>query len=310
MSCGAVKIKQAAWAALVLVLLLETLGEAHALALRGPSAEMLFEDLPLVRAPGAGRPTGSIKLANTGDEPIEVLMRLALTGPGMLKDGYESARDPSWARLARPRLKIPPGKEAESALLVGLPPDPSLSGGRFQLEWIGEASAASGARLELRSRVLMNVETDGAKLLSARRRARGKGQVQFSLSPPEGRLDNVPLGRKVDLQELGLKVKVVNQSQNANDFGMSLSIDTLDSKKIEEGFAPAPNPDFLKPASPVVSVASDSVGEARFSLEIPDQGRYRGRAWVFFIHVDPLQAGEGSAKDFRLFVKTAKGAAM
>jgi hypothetical protein len=114
----------------------------------------------------------------------------------------------------------------------------------------------------------------------------------------------------VDLRELGLKLKLANPNQKQMTFGVSSFIDTLDSKKIEEGFAPAPNPNFLKPASPVVSVAGDSVVEARFSLEIPDQGRYRGRAWVFSIHVDPLEAAEGSAKDFRLFVKTAGEAAM
>jgi len=303
--------RRAAWAAaLMTVLLLGTLGDAHALALRGPSAEMIFEDIPLGRAPGAGRPTGTIKLANTGDEPIEVVMRLSQTGPGGLKDGYEAARDPSWARLAPARLKIPPGQEAESALLVGIPSDRSLSGGRFQLDWVGVASAPSGARLELRSRVLLNVATAGARLLEARRGARGKGQVDFSLSPTEGRLDKVPLGRKVDLREFGLKFKLANPERSGMMFGLSSYIDTLDSKKLEQGFAPAPNPNFLKPASPVVSVGPDSVGEAQFFLEIPDQRRYRGRAWVFCIHVDPLEAGEGSAKDFRLFVRTKGEEAM
>lgn len=310
MSLRAVRGSPAVGAVLLLALLSQTLSKAHALALRGPSQEMAFEGLPLGRAPDAGRPTGTIKLANTGDEPVEVVMRLTPAVSGGLKDGYEAARDASWARLSPEKLRIPPGKEGESALLVGLPPDPSLSGGRFQFEWIGEASAASGARLELRSKVLLKVAADGASQLEARRRARGKGTVDFGLSPPEGRLEKVPLGRKVDLREFGLKIKLVNPNQYGMPFGVSSSIDTLVSKKLEEGFALAPNPNFLKPASPVVSVGPDSVGEARFFLEIPDQRRYRGRAWVFFIHVDPLEAGAGSAKDFRLFVTTKGEGAM
>jgi hypothetical protein len=59
-----------------------------------------------------------------------------------------------------------------------------------------------------------------------------------------------------------------------------------------------------------VPVGPDSVGEARFFLEIPDQRRYRGRAWVFCIHVDPLEAGADSAKDFRLYVTTKGEEAM
>jgi len=63
MSCRVANRKQAAWAALMPVLLL---GKAHALALRGPSAEISFSDLPLGRTSGAGR-------------RIEVAMRPALT---------------------------------------------------------------------------------------------------------------------------------------------------------------------------------------------------------------------------------------
>jgi len=300
--------RRAAWATLMFALLWSARDEAHALALRGPSADMRISSIPLGRASGAGRPMGKVTVANTGDEPVEVVMRLAATRPVELKDGYEPAPELSWARLTRTRLKIPPGAEGESPLLVALPPDRSLLGGQYQLEWIGEASAPSGARLELRSRVLLDVvPEDGAP---AQVRRAGQGALNFALSPPEGRLEKVPLGRKKDLRELGLKVKLENMDQRAVSFRLSLSIDTLDNKNHEEGFEPAPNPHFLKPASPVVSVGPDSVGEARFFLQIPDERRYRGRSWIFVVHVEPLEADEAAAKDFRLLVRTQQEAAM
>jgi len=310
MDRSGVGLKREAWAALVLALLLTTSGEALGLALRGPSAEMLLDGLPLGQAKRESRPMDAIRLVNTGDEPIEVVMHLAVARPESLKDGYEPAPDVSWAKLDRSMLRIPPGKEGESALLIAIPRDRSLMGGRFQLEWVGEASAPSGARLELRSHVLMHVETEGSRLLETRRQAGGKGASGFSLSPLDARLEKVPLGRKVDLRELGLKLKLANPNEQQMTFGLSSFVDILDKTRQEEGFAPAANPNFLKPASPLVRVAADSVAEARFSLEIPDERRYRGRSWVFVVRVEPLDAGDSEAKDFRLYVTTKGEEAM
>lgn len=306
--------KESLWALLYLALMFAALGKTHALAFRGPPAEMSLSDIPIGRAfdaAGRRRPMGFVRVTNTGDEPIELHMRLAATRPENLKDGYEPLGDLSWVSLARPRLKIPPGQEGESSVLVSLPDDKNLLGGQFELEWIGEARSPDGAELGLRSKLLLRVARDDARSLEARRKTRGKGVARFMLSPPEGMAENVPLGRRLDLRELGVALKLINPNPQEAAFVLtSFSIDTLDIKQFEEGFSPGPNPNFLRPASPVVSVGPDGVGEARFFLKIPDQHRYRNRSWVFAVKVEPLGAGDAAAKDFRLLVTTQREAAM
>lgn len=300
-----------AWALLALVALLSTLGQAHALALRGPPAEMSIEDIPIGRASGAGL-LGTVKVANTGGEPIEVEMSLAAAGPGDLIDGYELAKNLSWVKLVKPKLKIAPGAEGESPLQIALPKDHDLLGGQFQLEWVGEAKGPDGSKLGLHSQVLLNVAPHDEEMIAlARRRIRDKAALVFELSSRSGKAEAVPLGRKVDLRSLGVKLKLINANAQAVTFAVFPAKEALDDSQdggedgiAEPGFSPSPNPNFLTLASPVVQVPADGIGEAQIFLEIPDQKRYRGRRWVFDVRVELLEADKPTARDFRLTVKT------
>jgi hypothetical protein len=302
------------WALWALVALLSTLGQAHALALRGPPAEMSIEDIPLGRASGAGlgsAPLGTIKVTNTGGEPIVVDMRLAAAVPGELKDGYEPATSLSWVKLAKPKLEIAPGGDGESPLLFALPKDRSLMGGQFQLQWVGEAKSRDGSKLGLHSQVLLNVaRKDDDAIGQARRRIREKAPLDFPLSPPNGKVEGVPLGRKVDLRALGVRLKLVNPNAQVVTFAVFPTRESLggetdgDGGSSEPGFSPGPNPNFLTLASPLVSVGPNGIGEAQIFLEIPDQKRYRGRSWIFDVRVELLEASEPAAHDFRLAVRT------
>jgi len=93
------------WAWLMLALSLAALQQAQALAFRGPPAELLLQCSP-GRASHAKQVLGAVSVANTGDEPIDVAMRLVAVGPGELKDGYEPIEKISWLRLSQPLLKI------------------------------------------------------------------------------------------------------------------------------------------------------------------------------------------------------------
>jgi hypothetical protein len=166
--------------------------------------------------------------------------------------------------------------------------------------------------VELRSQLLLRVAPEQADLAGGA--PPDKRAEDFSLMPASARVDKVPLGRRLDLRELGASLKLVNPNADGLVFDvMPASLDSRDLKggSLEEsGFSPGPNPNFLKPAARSVAVGADSVGEARLFLEIPDEARYRGRSWVFTVRVAPKGAEAAQAKDFRVLVTTQKEAAM
>ncbi len=296
---------------LLAVLLLQSSSQAQALALRGPFPMMFLNDIFVGRTPSAAQARDRLRVANTGQDPIGVVMQLEPTRPDELRDGYDPLPNMSWITLAPPRFSLEPGEEGVSAILVSIPNDPSLQGAQFQLAWSAVATVPStGAQLLPRSQVFVTVQLNASTTIIQSVRSAGLAASQapnstpFTLSPPSGRADNVALGRKVDLRELGLALKLGNPNSQEAEFSVLSACDNASGS--DNDFKCAPNPNFLRAAASSVKVAANSVAEADFYLEIPNQLRYQGRKWAFVVKAAPLGGAQGDVKTFRLLVTTQR----
>jgi len=297
---------------LLTVLLLQASSQAQALALRGPFPSMFVNDVFVGQTPSAATTRDRLTVVNTGQDPIGVVMLLEPCPAGELRDGYEPIPNLSWIQLDPPRFSLEPGESGVSAILVSPPNDPSLQGGQFELVWRATATVpSSGAELLPRSHIFVTIQLGSATVSSITPQAMGGARVPvsvpFTLSPPGGIADNVPLGRKMNLRDLGFVIKLGNPNSQDEVFSVRSACDN--SNDSDQVFRCSPNPNFLMPAASTVRVPANSVAEAVFTLQIPNEARYQGRHWVFVAQAAPVNGVPSDAKAFRLTVTTQSGGA-
>ena len=132
------------------------------------------------------------------------------------------------------------------------------------------------------------------------REAGGSG---FSVSPAKARLEAVPLGRTSARSQTFQGLKLAN----AGDVEVTVRARAVrawdETVRIEDGYAPAPNPHWLK-TGPAVRVKPGQVAEAVFTLEIPRQSRYGGRSWAFIVAIDAEGGGRAGRTWWTLYVRT------
>ncbi|MBI3553003.1 MAG: hypothetical protein HY077_10855 [Elusimicrobia bacterium] len=279
---------------------------AWGLALRNSSAERVVAGLN----PGGHYTLEELQheplsVVNSGDEGAAVAMSVAAPRAGELNDGFEPIPDPGWIRLLHGAFSLRPGDEGRSNAVIAIPDDKRLRGGQFQAQWLSRAVSQSGLKLDLKSKLLLILAPDEREIEEARGKVEKGPGTDFQLGRSDERADGVALGRTVDLKrERGVSIKLVNLGERKATFALTPVFEEEGGAPRREGFERSPNPQFLKAERRVVEVGASGVGEARLSLDIPDQPRYRGKSWLFTVKVEELGVSPEKTGYYRLWVTT------
>lgn len=291
---------RAAPAALRLAILLFGVVDADALSLRGAKTEVFLGDVRpgsvVVLSSTSGQ---SPFVENAGAEPLEVLATWEVPPSGRLKDGFDPLPDRKWIALKGESWTLAPGQRAQPLVAVSVPKERRLEGVQLQFDCVFRARAPGGSEATLRTAVLLAVGEAGPGEIPRRNAG------SLIVSPAIARVEDVALGlRQPARSETFRAVKLANAGASEAVVRLSSARAWDETVRLEDGYAPAPNPNWLK-TGPPVSVAAGEVAQAALELEIPRQARYRGRKWAFVVAVDVEQGGRRGRSWWTLYVRTS-----
>ena len=246
----------------VLSLVLVRAGPCHALSLRSSAAEIFLGDVRPGKIAVVGE-SGPLSVENTGSEKAVIELSVANPSPDRLKDGFDALPDiVKRVDVKGASLTLEPGAKTELDLKVAIPE--RLEGGQYQFECLLQGRNPGGSVLTMRTQVTLAVGEGDPKDVPKEHAGSG-----FSVSPAKARLESAPIGAKTPA-----RLKLVNAGESELVVRMT-SMRALDeSVSLEDGYAPAPNPHWLK-AGPALRVKPGEVKEASFTLEIPRDGNLR-----------------------------------
>lgn len=248
-----------------------------------------------------GSPPTALTIANTGRDPAEVDLKAAAPGAGELRDGYEPIPGGSWLELDARRLVLRPGEERAVPALLTLPRRPDDLG-QFQAQLVSESRSPDGGVLRLVSSVLVTLEDEDARAVEkARAKAERRPGVEIALGSREKTFVVRP-GRRAPLDG-ALKVANVGEEKA----GVVVTVGVPPPDGLPKGVEPAPNPRFVRVKKRVDMIPKGKVEELELEVEVPDQPRYRGRAWAFDVTVEALEREFPKTETLRLYVKTEDG---
>lgn len=295
------KSRAASLHGVVLSLALLWAGTCHALSLRSSAAESFLGDVSPGSEVVCSKVLGArLRLENTGRESVRVEMKAVPPPKGGLKDGYEPWPYPERVRLESSRARLDAGEAAEVEIAVTVPKDSALSGGQYQFDALATAQDRAGASLTLKTRMLMSV---GPPLAASEEAAdAGLPQSSFALMPASAELERVPW--REDVERGGVRLKLVNAGEEDLTVSLTPARGWDASVRLREGFAPAPNPRWLRLEPSVVKVRAGAIGSARIGVVVPRQARYAGRRWAFVAAVDAVAGGRKTRRYFVLNVTT------
>lgn len=275
-------------------------GRAWGLTLRSTKAEaFLGEVRPGGTASFAGAVGAPLGVENAGGEPARLQFSLALPPSADVPDGYEALPDARWARLTTGATAqaLSPGRSRKANIAVRVPKDARLEGGQYAFDCVIKGRNAAGSAVTLKTRVLFAVGSGDPP------RAGPRTPQGFDVSPRAGRMEKVPLGAKTALRDDAFRgLKLINAGRKALTVRLATVRAWPDDVSPPEGFAPAPNPRWLK-TGPPVRVPAGAVREAALDVFIPAQPRYAGRKWSFLLALD---VDDGARRGRRWFVMSVE----
>ena len=291
---------KAAPAAFWLAILFLGVADANALSLRSAAAEAFQGDVRPGSVVVLSSAAGTAPLVeNAGGEPVDVLVTWEVPPPGRLKDGFDPLPDPKWVAVKGASWTLAPGQRAEPVVAVTFPKDRRLEGAQFQFDCVFHARASGGSEATLRIAVLLAVG-EGGPGDSPRDGLAGS----LIVSPSKARLEGVALGKRQAASSKTFRaVKLANAGESEAVVRLTPVRAWDETVRLEDGYAPAPNPNWLK-AGPPVRVPAGEFAQAPLELDIPRQERYRGRKWVFVVAVDAEQGGRRGRSWWTLYVRT------
>jgi hypothetical protein len=251
---------------------------------------------------------------NTGQEPLRLSIALDQVANDNLKDGYEALPRLSWLKLETEQVSINPGEEKRVLLYAAVPRTQKWVGSQWEAQLQVEAIGANGAHLRLKTLALIQLARESSHFTSGRSSTdleaelpRLRPRSDFSLGQREFRIENVPLGRRLDLGKGGGAIKIINPYSHPLHFSLAIVDDfglKTEFKSQTAGYEKAPNPDFVRIRDSLITAAPESVTVIPISIKIPAEKRYQGRHWIFNVAIKLLDADKPALHHYRLLVAT------
>ncbi len=285
--------------------------EAEAAGLRTAFGEVVVKGLKIGQTYSLHKLLNlPMRVVNTGEESVELLVDVIAAQPDSVKKGYEVIPDLSWISLEKREFTLEPNHEGVTDITVSLPNDPALLGRRFQADiWSRTQSRRGIFAVGMQSRLLIHVDSTPPteeelkkKFVSAR-----LANLDFTLHPTVGIAEEVAVGREVDMKkEHKLSIKLVNPNDEALNFRIRSMPNWEALLTIPSGYDEAPNPQWLRPAEEVVKIEGNSIREIGLSLTVPVRPEFRGARWIFPVSVEVLEQEIPARVYYKLLVTTAK----
>ena len=204
--------------------------------------------------------------------------------------GYEPIPDPSWVRVFPNRIRLEPGAESFSDIIISIPNDQSLVGKSYQCDIIVNTVEGlimpTGSGLALGTSLGTNIKFSIAGLAPASIQAMKKKklfmQLDFDMTPTSLQIGEIDVGRKVDIRkEKGLSLKVTNRGREKLKFAFKSS-GNAGRFSVPPGYVEG-NPSWLIFKKKIVKVKGLSIKEVELVANIPENEETKGKKYMFLV---------------------------
>jgi len=228
-----------------------------------------------------------LQVVNTSDFAVELKIDVLVPKSSEAKEGYEPIPDASWIEMEKDSFILEPGQTAISDVLIKIPDDEKYFGKGFEVNlWSHTVGKGKMIAVGLNSRLLFSIarERATAEEISKKKKRKLVGNVNFSLVPHRFVLQNVEVGKKVNIEKMFNEVlKVVNP----NNEKLTIKLYSMSLREAEltpdAGFTACPDPSFLSFSDKKFTVKGNSIKLVKMHLNFPDRNEYKGKKYLFII---------------------------
>lgn len=296
------------WAAALLISVPSGLVQAK--SLRTQFAEVRISHVKIGRTYSLDKTLNMpLRIINMGHDSMELQIDVMAPRTEDLRPGYEPVIDTGWIKLRKNRFVLQDAQEAVSDVIISLPRDRKLLGRRFQALLRSHAIGQRGPAAALNSCLLIDVSIEPPIVEKMRKRFMLKDgdDLEFSLFPGEGRVQDIPVGQVIDLgKERKTNIKIVNP----NDRKIHVHLRSVPvwegPAQVPELFQETPDARFLKPDSQLFEMEPNGVKTINFLLEFPDDEKYKGGNYMFLVSAEMLEQKVPVRMYYKLFVRMRK----
>lgn len=295
------------WAAVLALVLTLSAVPARASGLRTTFGEVRIRNLKIGQTYSLFQLLNlPLRVVNTGSEAADVRIETVPVTTDLVK-GYEQA--PDWLRIEQTTFTIAPNREIATDLTVTIPNDPKLLGRRYQADIWSHTTNMAAMLVGLQSRLLIEIDSTPPTEEELKKKFVNEAlsNLDFTISPLDAEVSDVPLGRDVDLRkERKLAIKVVNPNDGPLNFRVRSIPQWESSLTVPPGYEAAPNPQWLTPDVDLLKIDGNSIRQTGLHVNIPDVGGMYGRHFFFLVSFEVLEQKISSRVYYRLLVDTVK----
>lgn len=225
-------------------------------------------------------------VTNSGETPVDLQMEPLVPDTGELRQGAAAIPDISWIALSQDSFKVGPNQNAISDIVISIPDDDQYLGKKYQvIIWSHTLGGGlMNVAVGLKSRIIFTTDTIKADIdqLSTRSTA----SVDFTMTPGEIYLDNVPLGKRYDIgKEAGITLTVTNNGEREQVFELESRTVGNSSATLTAGYSDTPDAALLSFSEIEFTLPPKGTTTANMYLEFPAKEEYAGKKFMFIIRV-------------------------
>lgn len=280
---------------ILILSLLVLSASARAASISSTFSEVLVENLQ----PGEQYSLSDIaslpyNIRNASDKNIEMSVEVIKPKKGFIRPGFEAIPDSGWVSLREKTLALAPGETKTSDVIIKIPKNSKYLNKKYQAGiWARTVESGGGLAVSAGLESVLLITTDRAFIKSAGP-DRGKPGLNFSVRPRELSLSGVS-------RSTGTVITVTNFNAGECRFRMSsLSSGSALTKPVD-GYAYAPDPDFLTFSDREFTLPSGAAKDVAVSVNFPEGKRFSGKKYMFVVYV---MAGETGGIYSRILVDT------
>ncbi len=276
--------------ALAITVLVMTPGFLLAGGLSTQFGEVVIENLQIGQTYNL-RELANLQLivTNTGESPVDLQMDVIIPDSGDLKLGAAALPDISWISLSQNLFTLAPNQDAISDLVISIPDDDQFLGKKYQVNiWSHTLGGGSmNVAVGLKSRIIFTTDTVKADIdqLSTR----SNMSVNFTMTPGEIYLDNVPLGKNYDIgEEAGIILTVTNHGEREQAFSLQSRTVANSSATLTGDYIDTPDAAFLSFEKSEFTLPPKGTTTINMYLNFPATKEHIGKQYMFIIRAYTL----------------------
>lgn len=271
---------------------------AYAVGITGSFHEVTIQNLRVGQTHHTSQLANlSLVITNTGSRAINLKAEVLSPTKKKLKEGYLSIPNVSWIKLVPENSIIGPGKNQAIDIVISIPDRDEYLGKKYQFN-IWSYSTNEVVNVGVESRVLFTTFHEKGEIKKPL-------NLNFEVTPEELHIENIKVGKKIDLEKVVGKVLEVKNLGEIGSLYNFESIKVKDSQiKLTKGYEDCPEPSFLTFTEKQIIIGKKSSKKIKMFLLFPKKRKYRKKKYMFIARIKVFSGDV--AKEFycKIYVST------